>query len=656
MPNQMRLRPLRVCAVMAALWAPLVASAGPAVDTNALRQQLKAIDARSMEDAGRAADVGALRLSLGLVKPTQQTTDSAASQGPAPLRGLGPSAQPTPVEQPASLAPAVNTALVPLTTRDASPAQSGGSPLFVLQNSGHAAPVITTAPAQGAVPSSLGAGGLFVLQQAMPKPLQEPVARVVKQPLIQEPAPQDAANLAGISAAATSTTAQTSPGGGLFVLHNNPQTTGLRGTGARDLQAASSLAQVTTNNFRLMLATLAQNYSGANNLSVVTAQGARGPIGLSVKSGTVTLDDLKRVSSHHGYPPRPDGSMTMPIVIWPDATLRLDAGDRLGLARDTGAFVLSLGRIEVTDAVIETTGPENPHEKHYSPFVTIASGGSLQIEGATVRGLGFGRTLKFAGLTVAGNPLMPQQQDVVIRNTLFSDTGTLTIAGAPHAVVDGNTFEDARNNALNVVGSPYAKIRGNLFRGKSPTNAIRVDVGSDYAAVSDNVILKGERLAVLVQSGANNVYVQNNLIWRRDGGGIKFYNSRCGNISDNILVDLAQKGIEVRKSNGIVVRENLIAGGRSAAIWVSAQAKNAQTVVQGNLFERNAAGLSAATGADIWTAGNNFRQQLPKLLGGDIAALTHAISRDLEGARTLQLTNGRSILRNQMATLCGDGL
>lgn len=592
MADRTRLHPLRICAVMAVLLAPVLASAGPDIDTKDLRARLKAVDARATDASMMPADVFGLRTELGLVDLSK----------PAPM------AAPTVVDPVAG----------PVTT-----------------------------PALAPVPTVLGKnGGLFSLQTSQRRAILPSTGVIGRQALITQQSVQDPI--------APQPLAQFGGSGGLFALQGTV-------AGSSGLQAAVPTGavgglvplDVTTTNFRLMLATLAQTYSGVNNLSVVTAQGDRGPVALSVRSGTVTLADLKSFSAANGFVPRADGSLTGPVVIWPDATLRLSPGDHLALARDAGAFIISMGRFEVTGAVIEVTGPKNPHEKAFAPFVTIASGGSLHMDGATVRGLGFGRTLKFAGLTVAGNPLMPTKQEVVIRNTLFEQVRGVTIAGAPRADVSGNTFQDARSNALNIVGSPHAQVRSNLFRGLAPTNAIRVDVGSDHAVVADNVFLKGKRVAVLINGGSNNVVVRDNLIWNRDGAGIKFFNTRCGLAQGNILIDNRQKGIEVRKSNGIVVRDNLIAGNRSSGIWVSAQAKGAQTTVNGNVFEGNAAGLSAATGAEIWIAGNNFKRQLPKLLDGDIAQLTNAVNRDLEGAQTLRFSQGRSDAQDSLVALCG---
>jgi poly(beta-D-mannuronate) C5 epimerase len=149
------------------------------------------------------------------------------------------------------------------------------------------------------------------------------------------------------------------------------------------------------------------------------------------------------------------------------------------------------------------------------------------------------------------------------------------------------------------------------------------------------------------------VVLRKNLVWKRNGAGIKFLNVRCGRAEGNILIDNVQKGIEVRKSNGVVVQDNLLAGNNSAGVWVSAQANGAQTTVQNNIFEGNAAGLSSATGAEIWIAGNNFEGQLPKLLDGDISLLTTALVRNLNGSAPLRFARGRYEQHDAVADLCG---
>lgn len=411
---------------------------------------------------------------------------------------------------------------------------------------------------------------------------------------------------------------------------------------------------VGTTNFRLMLASLAQTYTGKNNTAVVNAQGARGPVALSIRAGTVTLADIQAYSAAQGMPPRADGTMTLPVVIWPEATLRLSPGERLALARDAGAFVLSMGTLIIEGALIESVGPENPHTPSFTPFVTVASGGSLTMTGATLRGLGFGQTPKFSGLSVVGNLLNQTRGVVAIRNSLFEGLHGVQIAGLSGAEISGNTFGHPKDAALTLTGAPRTLVTDNLFYGAARTNAIRVAEGSGHSQIDRNLFLKGDRVAILVDGQSDNVRVRNNIIWRRAGGGIKFSRTQCGLVEDNMILDNRQKGVEVRKSDGTVLRDNLIAGNSSAGIWVSAQNRQARTALDGNILNGNGAGLSAATGAEIVMDGNDFARQLPKLLDGDISRLTHTMVADLRGKIPIRFKDGQAEVVTVKPVLCAE--
>ncbi|MEL7131010.1 MAG: right-handed parallel beta-helix repeat-containing protein [Pseudomonadota bacterium] len=407
--------------------------------------------------------------------------------------------------------------------------------------------------------------------------------------------------------------------------------------------------------FRIMLAALAQTYTGKNNQAVINAQGPRGTVAISIRSGEVGLTDLQAFSASLGHPPRPDGTLTTPVVIWSDATLRLGPGERLGLARDTGAFLMSMGRLDVNGATIESVGPENPHTPSFTPFVTVMQGGSLDMRGATLRNLGFGQTPKFSGLSVAGSLISRDRGSVHIEDSLFDSLKVVSLVSTQAPKIIGVTFRDARDAALHLMDAPGAEVRRTLFVGHSPTNAIRVDQGSTHVVIERNMFLAGERVAVLVDAGSDHVQVRGNLIWQRAGAGIKFLRTRCGLIEDNLILDNRQKGVEVRRSTGTVVRDNLIAGNRSAGIWVSAQGPAAQTALNDNVLHGNGAGVSAATGAEILMQGNNFAKQFPRLLDGDIARLTRYVAVDLRGDVGLRIRDGQAATGPTDA-LCGSAL
>ncbi|MEM7522039.1 MAG: right-handed parallel beta-helix repeat-containing protein [Pseudomonadota bacterium] len=400
--------------------------------------------------------------------------------------------------------------------------------------------------------------------------------------------------------------------------------------------------EVGTTDFRILLASLAQAHTGKNNQAVINAQGLRGPVAVSVRSGTVGLDDLRGISASLGFAPRPDGTLTAPVVIWPDATLELAPGERLALARDKGAFLMSMGTLRVSGATIEAVGPKNAVTPSFTPFVTVLQGGAIEMQGATLRGLGFGQTPKFLGLSVVGALMTREEGQVQISNTVIDGLKGVFLASAPGAVLEGNTFFNMRDASLQLTDAPRTRIAGNLFVGEAPTNAIRVDMGSGHTVLEANVFLGGERVAILVDRGSDHVEVRGNLVWGRDGAGVKFLRTRCGIIEDNLILDNRQKGIEVRRSTDTVVGNNVIAGNRSAGIWVSAQNAAAQTALKGNVLRGNGAGLATATGAEIWLSGNNLAGQMPKLVDGDISSLTRHFVIDLRGETPLRIRDGQA--------------
>jgi parallel beta-helix repeat protein len=398
--------------------------------------------------------------------------------------------------------------------------------------------------------------------------------------------------------------------------------------------SASASARVTpqdvvVSNFRLMLASLSQTYTGRNAMAVVNAQGPRGAVALSVRSGTVTLADLHTYAAASGIAQRADGALSIPIVIWPEATLRLSAGEHLSLARDAGAFVLSMGALDINGATIEGVGPKNPHTPS------------------------FGQTAKFSGLSVAGNLLTQNKGKVVIRNSLFDEIKRVSVAGTTRAEISGNTFTNPTDTTLHLINAANAVIENNLFFHGSHTNALRLEAGSINAKISKNIFLSGQRVAMVISGRSDHAQVRDNIVWKRQGAGVKLLQTRCALVQNNVILDNLQKGVEVRKSDGTVVSGNLIAGNRNAGIWVSSQGREAQTSLDANVLVANGSGLSAATGAEIFLTGNNFAQQLPKLLDGDISRLSRELVVDLKGETPLRFNGGSAEQQQTSTALCG---
>jgi poly(beta-D-mannuronate) C5 epimerase len=299
---------------------------------------------------------------------------------------------------------------------------------------------------------------------------------------------------------------------------------------------------------------------------------------------------------------------------------------------------MNFGTLVVEGATIAATPGANPRARSFRPFVTTAEGGVLVMRGARLSGLGFGETLKFAGLSVLRGLLGPATRPARIEGTLIEDLLTLGIAGDAGALVAGNRFRDMRGAALVVARAKGVTVSGNLFAGRQPTNAVRLEGGARAALVAGNVILSGARAGIVVREGSPAARVAGNVVWGRKGGGILVNGAPCATVEGNLVIGNAQKGIEFRRAPHGHVAGNAVLSNDSTGIWVADQPEGAATRIEGNAVAFNAAGLAGARGGRLVLAGNDLSRQFLQFLAGDLAPQAAALARDMRGAAPLVLS------------------
>ena len=394
---------------------------------------------------------------------------------------------------------------------------------------------------------------------------------------------------------------------------------------------------------RHALSAMSQIYGGQDNRDVMDAGRAGDTEALEIRSGVATLALLRQrlTVRHLGRDLETQADiLRVPIVIDRNATLRLGQDEILLLGQREGAFIVNFGRLEVVGGEISADRGHDETFEDFSPFIATVGSGTVHLSGGTFRRLGFGYTAKFAGFSVLAHPTMLPDARNRIENSRFDDLVTVALVGVRRVEVRGNRFYDMRRNPLLVSRSPEAVVEANLFSGNSPTNAIRVANGSVNSRLVQNIVLEGARAGLLVSSGSHNVTVARNLIWRRNGGGVKLFNVDCGLVEMNLILDDKQKGIEVRSSTNALLSDNRIIGNHNAGVWVSANAPDTQTYVLGNLLRENGSGISAASGGSIALEGNDLSNQFPRFLDGDITHQFRAVIDDLHGANPILLDSG----------------
>jgi mannuronan 5-epimerase len=405
---------------------------------------------------------------------------------------------------------------------------------------------------------------------------------------------------------------------------------------------------------RLALTMLSQPYGDDDNGAVLQAQTHPELAALVLTGGQARLADLGPLLAAQGLPGGmgPDGfTLSVPLVIWPGAGLTLTPGDRLLLSRADGAFLLNFGHLTLQGATIAGTGAINAQIRSFRPFVATADAGTLVVQDAEIRGLGFGNTLKFAGFSVLRSLLRPTSRPARIESSLFEDIRTLAISADQGVILQDNRLRNLQGPGIVIARSPGARVIGNLFSAPMATNAIRLEQATPDALVAGNVILGGDRAGILVRDGSPRARVLANLVWARDGGGIQITGAPCARVTANLVIGNRQKGIELRAAPGAWAQANSLIDNNNAALWVSDQAAGNVTLLSDNVVAFNGAGLAAARGATLLLTGNDLSRQYLQFLAGDLTDQASLLARDMQGLTPVMLspTEGRPVTDAQIA-------
>ncbi|MEM8870987.1 MAG: right-handed parallel beta-helix repeat-containing protein [Pseudomonadota bacterium] len=410
----------------------------------------------------------------------------------------------------------------------------------------------------------------------------------------------------------------------------------------------SGPAQLMYLDLRLPLARVDQSFGGKELGALTGAQSSSDMVALVIRGGRARLRDI----TDHLH--LSDGAMIRtPLVVWSDAALDLTPGETLTMSRPDGAFLLNFGHVRINGATVRSAGTQNLRIPRFRPFVTTTASGVLEVDNATFRGLGFGNTRKFSGLTILKNDLMRAPRASYVRNSRFYDVDSLYVKAVTGVEVSGSVFRGARYAPVVIDGASHARVTGNLFGADVRNNAIRLLNGAVSGFISGNVVLGGEKSGIAVRSASHNATVTHNIVSGRQGGGITVADANCGRVDSNLVVANSKKGIEVRSSRDTLVRRNLVSGNRSAGIWISAQEEQVNTHLTGNVLRQNGSGLATATAEHVVLSGNDFSEQIPRLLGGDLAGQSRVIATDLRGDTPVTLSAWGQVLPDNQVRACG---
>lgn len=382
--------------------------------------------------------------------------------------------------------------------------------------------------------------------------------------------------------------------------------------------------------FRIVLAQLAQKVGANGQIAILQAQGTDPAPALVLQGGRATLREVAAASD--AITQRADGSyhLTRPLLVWADAHLVIEADDHLFLDGPSGAFLASLGQLDITDATITTT-PRPRNRDLFHPFVLVAGQGHLNATGTRFSHLGFGTVPSFTGVAVINRGIFPSNGDSTITGSHFAHMGSLSLISVENTRLSGNHFENSAGTSVSIRASHSVTIADtNIISPRG--HGIRISEGSSGIHVHATTLQSPARNGIMIDSRSTGIALTRNTITAPKASGITLDTTFCVALTDNRVTKAKGSGIVVNASAHIALSANTVTRSNRAGITLQTQPKDADVTLTANRLIENRAGLKGTSSGVLHLAQNDFSDQFPRFLDGDLILEARRIARDLRGA------------------------
>ncbi|SNT42905.1 right-handed parallel beta-helix repeat-containing protein [Tropicimonas sediminicola] len=393
--------------------------------------------------------------------------------------------------------------------------------------------------------------------------------------------------------------------------------------------------------FRLVMAAMAQRVGGNGQFALYQAQGRQEPRALVVVGGRLELDALgpKNPALQSGLLVSEAGGGILartPLVVWEGAELALGPGTELHLSRSEGAFLASFGRLTLDGARVAGRGEAPAGNAEFRPFVLVAGTGVLTARDSRFEALGFDLAPAYAGVAVINRGIFPAVGCTEIRDTRLEAVGSLLLEDTEGATLAGNRIEAAQGAGIWLRRTRDLRLVGN--RVVTPSgHGIRLSAGAARVQLLDNEITDAGEAGIFADTGSGAVLIRGNRIEGAAGDAISIKRSDCVSIRDNVALRAGGSGIRLRRSTAVEIRDNHLSRNAGAGVLVEDQPQRAETRLEGNRLAGNSRGLAGANAGAMRLLGNDFTDQFPRLLDGDLVYLARDLLGDLHGRNLLLL-------------------
>jgi len=400
---------------------------------------------------------------------------------------------------------------------------------------------------------------------------------------------------------------------------------------------APELTQV---DLRVALLKFARDGDADTRLNVLAAQKPRGLTAISLTRGRVKLPELLK-EARQAFPGSVgERGLNTPLIVEQGATLVLDQGDVLTLNRESGAFLVNFGRLEISGGGIVGAGFPNAAAPAFAPFVVTAGFGVMKAHDAYFANLGFGADLAFAGLSVLVNSFYQNEVRSALTGSVLRNVGSTVFVGGTGIDILGNRFLESRRTALLLRATIAARIHGNTFLDGAAGDAIRIAPHSYGTDIHDNEIFNPRESGIALLPGSADTTIRDVSVWHPRHHGIRAEHSDCLTIEGARILGARQEGVSLRASRGTVLSGSTIIASKRAGMLVADLPDEAVTQISRNRFAMNRIGVETAAPGQLDLRGNNFLDQFPRFLAGDVQFMTPDLLRDLTGKARIVLIGG----------------
>ncbi|WP_371156022.1 NosD domain-containing protein [Jannaschia sp. 2305UL9-9] len=391
---------------------------------------------------------------------------------------------------------------------------------------------------------------------------------------------------------------------------------------------------------RIALMKLGRPEDAAAQATVLRAQPDGRRLGITLMSGDITFADLLAALPRMSDTALASGGLSVPLIIEQGASLLVGPGDALRLDRGTGAFIVNFGTLHVVGGSIAATGHANNPAPDFAPFIATAGQGVMMIEDAHVTGLGFGHAPTYAGLSVMVSGLYRPKAPSRVTGTTFRDTGSLSLSGGADALIADNVFDKGRSSDLILRGTDRARVLRNTFVDGQAGDAIRLSDHATATRIAGNAIYRPRNSGISIADGSHGTDLRDTVIWRPRHHGVLARESDCLSLTGMRILAPRHEGILLRGTRQASIVDTDMIGSGHAGLMIADQPEFARTRIAGNRFAMNRTGIETAAPGHLDLTGNDFSDQFPRFLAGDIQLLTPVVMRDLRGEAPFVLAAG----------------